>query len=336
MKLSIVISAYNVEAYIAKTLRSVLDQTEQRFELIVVNDGSNDGTLEVIQETLRGNFQGEFKIISKKNGGVSDARNTGLLESSGDYILFLDGDDYIADYLVKSIYSVLKNQKPDVLCWGYDLVDERGLSLEKYFNKFEHILEKMDGIKTLEKIFLSRTLWICTGSAAFRKQLLESCPLFYTVGCTNGEDQEFTIKALSKASSVIFLNEVLAFYVQRKGSISTSGHLNKFDALDALKRACYYLEESHNAELIRIAALIKNQELTENFFNILDSCMVDTEIGSLLDEIDKRYPELIPGITKSLRSYSREKKKIWIKCVLYLISPNLYANTVILKRRISG
>ena len=134
MKLSIVVTAYNVEKYITKTLNSIMNQTVKRFELIVVDDGSTDGSNPLIRDMLSGVQETEYKIIRKTNGGVSSARNRGMLEASGDYILFLDGDDYVADDLVKRIYDSYNGQNADVFCWGYDTVGENGELLESYFD----------------------------------------------------------------------------------------------------------------------------------------------------------------------------------------------------------
>jgi glycosyltransferase involved in cell wall biosynthesis len=334
MKISIVISAYNVEKYIKKTLSSLNDQTEKQFELIIVNDGSTDETYQVIQAILHSGFESEYKIITKDNGGVSSARNRGLLESTGDYVLFLDGDDYIAKNLVESVYASLKNQSTDVICWGYDIVNEYDMILEKYFYKYKPIQRTIDGIEALKMSFVSRSMWIWTGSAAFRKDFLEDNHLNYSEGCSNGEDQEFMIKVLSRAAKVTFLNEALAFYVQRKGSISFSYQIKKFDVIGALYRACSYLEESNNRELIKIAELIKTQDLAESYFNTLDTCMIKSDIRPLLNEIDIKYQDLNKNIIKVLRSYNGEKQRIRVKCLLFIISPRLYAKLVFLKRKI--
>lgn len=336
MMLSIVISAYNVEKYIDRTLSSLLDQTVSQFEIIVVNDGSTDDTQMVVQRVLQGRSEGAYKIISKENGGVSSARNRGLAESSGEYVLFLDGDDYVASHFVESIYALIDHQKPDVLCWGYDMVDENSMVLEEYFKKYKLLQQTMDGLEALNHLFRTRTMWICTGSAAFRKVFLDKFKLCYSEGCSNGEDQEFAIKVLSRAGSVAFLNDVLEFYVQRKGSVNCSYHIKKFDVISALKRACSDLRDSLNVELIQMAELIETQDMAENYFNTLDSCMIKSDIRPLLKEMDEKYPGLNQEITKAIRSYNGEKNRIRMKCVLYRISPQLYAKSVFLIRKIKG
>ena len=337
MKLSIVVSAYNVENHIKRTLNSMIGQTTRQFELIVVDDGSTDGTYNQIKEILEESHNGNYKIIIKKNGGAGSARNRGLMEASGEFVMFLDGDDYVADNLVESIYDSLdslKSREVDVVCWGYNTVNEEKAVLINYFDTYEPIKKAITGIEALKNILDYRTMWICTGSAAFRKDLLNEYQLKYTEGCLNGEDQEFTYKALSRANNITFINKILLFYLQREGSISNSYNAKKFDVIDALKRTCYYLKKSNNRDLMKLADIIEIREMVENYFNNLDTCMTNSNIKPLLNEINEKYPNLNIEIKKAMRQYKRGKNKIAIKCKLFLISANLYAKSVFLKRKI--
>ncbi|MDD4582930.1 MAG: glycosyltransferase family A protein [Eubacteriales bacterium] len=337
MKLSIVVSAYNVENHIKRTLNTMIGQTTKQFELIVVDDGSTDGTYNQIKEILEESYNGNYKIITKKNGGAGSARNRGLMEASGEFVMFLDGDDYVADKLVENIYDSLdslKSREVDVVCWGYNTVNEEKSVLINYFDIYKQINKPITGTEALRKILNYRTMWVCTGSMAFRKNFLNEYRLKYTEGCSNGEDQEFAYKALSKANNVVFINTILLFYVQRKGSISNSYNIEKFDVIDALKRTCYYFKKSNDKDLIKLADIIEIREMAENYFNNLNTCMTNSNIKPLLNEINEKYPNLNIEIKKAMRQYKRGKNKIAIKCKLFLISPNLYAKSVFLKRKI--
>lgn len=338
MKLSIVITAYNVEHYIARTLSSLISQTVKQFELIVVDDGSTDSTGQVIKENLQNFKDISCKIITRENGGVSSARNRGLMEAAGQYVMFLDGDDYAADNLVERIYDSLNKQVIDVICWAYNTVDEDKLLLTNYYDIYEHIKKEVTGVEALRNILVDRSMWIWTGSAAFRKDFLCENQLRYTEGCSNGEDQEFSIKVLSKADCVIFIDEILSFYVQRQGSITYSRNIKKFDAISAVKRAVYDLNTADNSELKKIAIIAETQFLVENYFDNLDSCMTGSNIRPLLREINEKYPGLTNEIKKTMSVYRIGKTrfyKYYIKCKLFLISPDLYAVFVFIKRRIT-
>ncbi|ACK72942.1 glycosyl transferase family 2 [Gloeothece citriformis PCC 7424] len=128
-KFSVIIPAYNVEKYIAKTIQSVLEQTYQNFELLIVNDGSLDRTLEICQQFT----DSRLKIISQKNTGLSGARNTGIRHSQGEYIAFLDGDDlWLPEKLQKHIQHLEKSPTVGVSFSRSAFIDERGNLLNSY------------------------------------------------------------------------------------------------------------------------------------------------------------------------------------------------------------
>lgn len=336
MKLSIVVTAYNVENHIERTLNSLICQTVKEYEVIVVDDGSTDDTYRTAKEILNGFKVAERKIITGENGGVSSARNKGLIEASGEYVMFLDGDDYAADNLVERIYDSLNSQISDIICWGYDKVGEDQVVLERYFDTYEYSKSLMTGAEALNSMFTTRTMWLWTGSAAYRKDFLTENQLYYTEGCANGEDQEFSIKALSKANRIVFLREILSFYVQRHGSITSSHSVKKFDAVGALKRAACYLRNTGEAGMMNLADIIETQHLVENFFNNLDSCMTNANIRTLLNQMNERYPGLNREIKGNMKRYLRTINgfnKYHIKSRLFLISPRLYAVVVFLKRK---
>lgn len=121
MKISIVVTVYNIEKYIGKCLDSIKNQTYELFECIVVNDGSTDKSKDIIEEFKK---DSRFKIIDKINGGVSSARNIGIDTATGEYIIFVDGDDYLDKDMLKHIVGILKEKKADTIFSGYKGVYE--------------------------------------------------------------------------------------------------------------------------------------------------------------------------------------------------------------------
>lgn len=331
MKLSVIISAYNLAGIIEKTLYSFMRQTNSQFELIVVDDGSADETYEKAKQVLA-EYKGDYKIIRKPNGGVSSGRNRGLREAVGEYVLFFDGDDYAAGDLVENLFRL--SGSFDVICWGYDTVEENGGVSSGYFDGYRYIKNVITGKQALKNIFIDKTMWIWTGSAAYRREFLILNGLCYIEGCANGEDQEFSIKVLSVAESVFFINRVLSYYVQRKGSITLSNSIRKFDVMFALRRTARYLIEHKDEDLTKIAGIISNREMIKNYLDSLDTCMVGTDIGSVLNKIDSAYPGLNAGIRDIMRRYRQKDGSIGAKCRLFLISPNLYMTALLLKHRI--
>ncbi len=119
MTFSLIVPVYNVEKYLAKCLDSILNQTYQDFEIIVVNDGSPDNSQAIIDEYVKNHPQ-KIKSFIKENGGLSDARNFGIKKATGDYLLFIDSDDYIDKSALQGIKNEIDNCNPDII--GFNLV----------------------------------------------------------------------------------------------------------------------------------------------------------------------------------------------------------------------
>ena len=119
IKYSIVVSIYNIEKYISKCIESIINQTYTNIELILVDDGSKDSSGSICDSyALKDN---RIKVIHKQNAGLGMARNTGLENATGDYILFIDGDDFIDLKLLETVNKYLSDKKYDIV--SYDSVD---------------------------------------------------------------------------------------------------------------------------------------------------------------------------------------------------------------------
>lgn len=118
--ISVIIPVYNVEKYLRRCLDSVLNQTFQDWEAICVNDGSPDNSAEILDEYAARDSR--FKVINKKNGGLSDARNVGMTHARGEYILYLDSDDFIHPQTMEITYFLATRDKSDIVSFTYDRI----------------------------------------------------------------------------------------------------------------------------------------------------------------------------------------------------------------------
>ena len=118
--ISVIIPVYNQEKYVGKCIRSVLGQSFKDVEIILVNDGSTDNSLKICQKYA--SKYGCITIINKQNEGVAYARKDGLLKANGDYICFIDGDDYFADGAIKTLYHLAEEKEVDLVCGGFNRV----------------------------------------------------------------------------------------------------------------------------------------------------------------------------------------------------------------------
>ena len=133
-KVSIIIPIYNVEDYLSRCLESVMNQTLSDIEIIGVNDGTKDNSVEIMREYMA--LDSRMQLVEKENGGLSSARNAGLAVATGDMILFLDSDDYFALNACERIYEERLNHGADIIVFGstpFPEVPECGLSLAGMF-----------------------------------------------------------------------------------------------------------------------------------------------------------------------------------------------------------
>ena len=108
MKISVIVPVYNVENYLEKCLNSLVNQTLEEIEILVINDGSTDDSQKIIDE-FQEKFSQKIKAFSKENGGLSDARNFGIDRATGNFLAFVDSDDYISENMLQEMYDLAKN-----------------------------------------------------------------------------------------------------------------------------------------------------------------------------------------------------------------------------------
>ena len=141
-KISVILPAYNAEKYVSKTLESLLTQTLKETEFICVNDGSKDGTLKVLKEFEQNDER--IKIIDKKNEGVWKARIDGISAATGQYIAFIDADDYVENVFLEELYKSITKNNADIAVCGFRRIDEKTGKVLSQEMKYEEnkIIEK--------------------------------------------------------------------------------------------------------------------------------------------------------------------------------------------------
>lgn len=224
IKLSIVIPVYNVERYIEKCLLSCLrqDLSPKQYEIIVVNDGSPDASLSIAERVAKDYLN--VTIISQDNQGLSGARNTGLKHAKGEYIWFVDSDDYIEENCLGGIVPYLKDDL-DILQLQYRLVyEDETPSLDARFCQIE-------GIKSGTEVTEQGGLPAPAQFSVLRSNFLKNNNLEFVKGIYH-EDSEFKPRATFLAKKITSYNKVVYNYYQRAGSIMSSFRLK--NALDML------------------------------------------------------------------------------------------------------
>ncbi len=204
MKYSIIIPVYNTENKLPRCLDSILNQDYGDYEILLINDGSSDGSASICEEYAK-RFS-NILYINKENGGASSARNAGLEKASGDYILFVDSDDYVDE----RYFSLLegREEKNGLAVFTYAVINSHGKRIRPVP---EQLLSDTDMFTKTELLISSRTI-NSLYAKIFYRELLESCQLRFDEKMPVAEDFNFCVSYLLKCNSVKVINEAVYCY----------------------------------------------------------------------------------------------------------------------------
>lgn len=215
IKISVIVPAYNVEKYIEKTLRSIINQTLKEIEIIVINDGSKDNTLSIIEKLMLEDKR--IMLIDKKNGGVSQARNDGIKKARGEYISFIDGDDWIEkDFYEDSYKYGMENNLDMIAC---------DMSLD-YIRKnrsktcFEFKTNKIISGKEYLEFYYNNDVIRGVANKIIKREIFIKNNLFFLENVPSGEDMNLTIKLGYVISKIGKINKAYYHYIQYPQSVT--------------------------------------------------------------------------------------------------------------------
>lgn len=253
MKISIVIPVYNIAAELPCCVESVLPQMDDGAELIIVDDGSTDGSDRICDEYAE---TPGVTVIHKANGGLSSARNTGIDAATGDYLLFLDGDDYLRPGSVRLLRSLAeKSGNFDFIQYRYDEVTDYSDRSEA--GEISGICVETDRRRMFERKFALGGI----GASACTKLIARE--VFDTLRFKEGiihEDEQFVIHLINRAKRAVYIDNALYMYVQRPGSIITAGFSpQKLDIIPVLEEQIEILGSNGYDDL---ALLVRNKLFT--------------------------------------------------------------------------
>lgn len=319
---SVIVPMYNAERYVAKTLQSVAAQRFDDFEIICVNDGSTDETGRVVEEILA-SISVPSRIITQRNGGVSSARNRGLEEARGDYVVFLDADDLASATWLKELYLTMREDEADVVFCGFDILDESGTIIREYVDRFSYVERTIDSRGAL-KLMLQQRVWLWTGAVMYRRNLLDAYGIRFTPGCRYGEDQEFLLKALYHAERVASTCTSLVGYVQRSDSAMGQMTEKRYSAVYALKRLSQYLH-SHGVDM-------ETGQLLDGYYIPLTILGVAKDLARGQSEApDLTYLQRNDFLRQSLAGFRTKggkglaDKRWWLEIKMVLHCPRFFA-----------
>ena len=271
MMISVIVPVYKMEDYLCRCVDSILKQTYADYEVILVDDGSPDGSGRICDDYASKFAQ--VRVIHKENGGLSDARNAGILQAAGEYVTFIDSDDYVTETYLSELVRLLREKGAEIAC-----------------GSFVYVSSSLPDVKQEKKIREDR---VYTGKEACKALMMEKD--FYPSACCMliplqiakdhlfpvrkyYEDERTTFRYLLAAGKVAMTDQMLYYYDQREGSIM---HTFGQPVLDGLEAADYYAEYCSGLEDQELldAAQVKQYSLT-------------ARILGEYPELEREYPSL--------------------------------------------
>lgn len=307
LKVSVIVPVYNASQYIGKTLDSIIAQDFDSFEIIVIDDGSTDDSLEIINQCLDG-CEMPHKVIHQENAGVSVARNVGIEESKGDYLAFVDADDHISKNHLSSLY----NGKTDFSLTLY--AKEEGGKLTSLDTYSQDLISTYDFIK----MELNMQITFNFFQLLYRSAIIKDNNIRFTPGTVYGEDTEFAHKALSFGDEIAINNEVTYYYVQHPSSAIKTTEYRRFDIVRIFEGLAEFYRENGKPEF---ADLIVTSRIPRAIFGNMNFFFYN---GYDFDEVLAKMKEL--DLLEKLSKFKGDKK-FKSKIRLFLLNPKLYYKT---------
>ena len=318
-KITVIVPAYNVEQYLAKCLDSILNQNFEKLEVIVVDDGSTDDSLK-IAETYRENHPEIIKVIHQSNRGQGGARNTGIKNACGRYILFVDSDDTIKKGMLSTLYNEIEMSKADVVFFGIEYVDENG----KVITTRQELEDEHIEFTLQEQPYIFvKDGFVC--DKIYRTELFVKNNIWFLENVWY-EDLNVEAKVILCANTMTSVNKAFYRYLQRTGSTMHNKNIEKnADMIYVVEDVLEYCKDQGIFE--------KYQEQLELLvaFHVMTLCTLRIAsdnpwhplLGKLHDYGKQQFPQIgkTRGIKQLLKKYQiifkiSNAKQYWILWIM--------------------
>ncbi len=231
-KISVIVPCYNVSEYLSDTIDSLIKEKDNDIEIVLVNDGSKDNTIDIIKDYEK-KYPKLIKVVDQHNMGLSMARNNGVKEATGDYISFIDAEDTIKEGLYKSVLEKISEYDYDMVVFGEDRIfKDRHVYVEA---GLEHDCKNKDEIKSI-----MYNIYPAACNKVYKKELLENVPFKRGVWY---EDVEFIYRLLPNLNSIGLIDGHYYNYYQRDNSITYTYNSKLYDLIDNLNSLVKYYKE---------------------------------------------------------------------------------------------
>lgn len=311
---TIIIPVYNVEKYLKSCVESLTKQTHKDIEIILVDDGSPDNS-GILCDTLA-ETDSRIVVIHKENGGVSSARNAALDIMKGDFVTFVDGDDYIDEDFISCMYNAITKNNADIATCGHYRVEFDGTlkSIYTLSDNADDIICKT-GIESLTDMFYGETCSASSGSKLYKKSFFDKLRF---PGYVMGEDTYVVYHAFSEAKKIAHTNKPLYYYVQHESSV-TNKKANYIKFYDYVRLYDHILEVDKNLANKTYFNSLANRLIENNFW-------VYMKLRNEPDKYNGEKQHIMDNI-KTFRKYviTNKKSEFRVKaaCILSYFGPKM-------------
>ena len=310
MKISVIIPVYNTGNYLKKCLDSILNQTLKEIEIIIVNDGSSDNSLDIIKRYMKKNKN--IILINKENGGQGSARNMGISRATGEYISFVDSDDFIDEEMLEEMYLTAKENDSDiVICNISDLNEKSGSTRDVSLNLKEDV--------SIQEAILYSVPSVV--NKIYRRELLQDNKLFFNEKIWY-EDFPYSIQLLVHAKKIKFINKPFYHYFHRIQSTMHNQNISKnLDILKAYNELEEYLKNNNYYDIYEneIQFLLLKEVFVATINRVIRTSNPISQKRKIIKEVEKYYY----SHTKGNNPYFSNLPKSF-KISYYLIKMRLY------------
>ncbi|MBP3225798.1 MAG: glycosyltransferase [Methanobrevibacter sp.] len=301
---SVIVPVYNASEYIGNTLNSIINQDFDGYEIIVIDDGSTDNSLGIIRSTLE-NASVPNKVIHQENSGVSVARNVGIDASEGEYLVFIDADDYVTPNHLSTLY----NGKSDFSLTLY--VKKDGDKLTQLDSYSEEVISTEDFIKKELNMQITFNFF----QLMYKSSIIKDNNIRFTPGVVYGEDTEFAHRALFHGREIVINNEITYYYVQHSGSAIKTTEYRRFGVIKIFEDLADFYNKNNKPEL---ANLIVTSRIPKAIFGNMNFFFSN---GYDFDEVMGKMKDL--DLLTKLSKYEGDSK-FKLKIKLFLLNPKRY------------
>lgn len=318
-KVSVIVPIYNVEKYLNRCVDSVLNQTYKNLEIILVDDGSPD-KCGAISDSYKNN-DNRVKSLHKKNGGLSDARNYGMKYATGEYVLFLDSDDWLKEEMIETLIKLILEYKADIVqsafYYAYDnylLYDDR-----YYTEDMEPVVLKKDGL--MKELVINEKVKNFAWGKLYRIDLIRDIPFERGVLF---EDVFWAHKVMDRVNKYVVCHKPMCYYLQRNDSIVSTYTVRNLDIITGLRKRHAFIQENYLWLLSESYKILIRTTLMHYYLLNKNSNKDKGGIyrKELKDYILNNYDDIIDGI-RSDRELTIEVKLFKLNYLLSRIYVNL-------------